>query len=233
MAPLQAHGGSRRTVRLITAGLAAAAATICGTTLAGEALRQIRIAPVEFQAGRFELGSITPDFRNVSVVVQRPESVFRKATGRFESRFLPRASSDLESLSALQLTGMPGVEIEDQVLYGEKFAAVQAFAERATKKAVKHYLLESATIDRTIEDVKSVVRDGSDERGKTHWDFGVHSGLPEVGLRYGMGESAIRFRVSGEGKINLQFRRLDMRHAEFNVGYDGDGGYQVGYIVAF
>ena len=146
---------------------------------------------------------------------------------------MPRIHFQLESITAIHSAGMPGARPEDHMLYDELSDSVRHGAERASRKAIKRYLIEASTIERRLDNIKAEIGGTRLESKKIGFDVGFHHALPRVSMKYGVGHGWVKFRMGATGAVGIQYKNLRMGHTEIFAGYDGDDNYELRYRLGF
>jgi len=156
-------------------------------------------------------------------------------------RILPRVSMQLEAFSAFR-HAEPDRDIGDLLLHDEMTREVRRGVERATRRAVKDFLIHVTEVDRLVERLrrrgKALVDPAGGPGGpgrarNVRFDVGFHRLMPEVQMRYGVGHGDLRFSVDAEGSVSVQYRDVRMTRGSVVVGFDGDDTYRLNWNVGF
>jgi hypothetical protein len=148
-------------------------------------------------------------------------------------RLVPRVSIEMESLASFHRAAVPGQGLRDHVLFEEMSDAVRRGAKRATRKAVRNYLLEAVNLDRGIDRVREGIRGKPSAKRDIDWHVGIHSMLPEIGMRYRLNHGSVRFVVGAEGDAGIKFKDNRFERAEFSAVFDGDDTFYVRARLGF
>lgn len=156
---------------------------------------------------------------------------------------LPRVSMQLEALSAFR-DAEPDRDIREQMMFDEMSRDVRHSVERATKRAVKDFLMEVTEVDRLVERLRRRGKAMVDPAGdgipgrpgggkKVRFDVGFHRLMPNVQMRYGVGPGTFRVNVDAEGAFGVQYQDYRVTHASIAAGFDGNDTYRIGLNVNF
>jgi hypothetical protein len=182
-----------------------------------------------------------------SAIPQVPDEDLRPVA-RFavEARgLLPRVSARLGSLGAWGDVAMAdqrfsGAAPFDDPQFDEMTRSIEHQVERATRRAVKDILLESFEFERRIDDLqgRALQADGASPgtapaRRRLGFDVGVHSGEPQVQMRYRLPAGVLKLRISTDRTVGLQFGGDRAGHARFSAGFDGDDTFHFAVRAAF
>lgn len=148
-------------------------------------------------------------------------------------RLVPRVSIEMESLASFHRAAGPGIGLRDHVLFDEMSDAVRRGAKRATRKAVREYLLEAVHLDRGIDRVRDGIRGTPSAERDIDWHVGFCHMLPEVGMRYRFDHGSVRFIVGAAGDAGLKFKDDRFERAEFSAVFDGDDTFYVRARLGF
>jgi hypothetical protein len=203
---MRRHTGAKVRSHRLT-GLLVTALIITGTALAAESPK----AEIESQADK-------P--RGLNLRLDR-------------DRLVPRVSIEMESLASFHRAAGPGMGLRDHVLFNEMSDAVRRGAKRATRKAVRNYLLEAVNLDRGIDHVRQEIRGVPSAERAIDWHVGFHHMLPEVGMRYRLNHGSVRFMVGAAGDAGFRFRDDRFERAEFSAVFDGDDTFYVRARLGF
>lgn len=161
------------------------------------------------------------------------------ARARLQLR-LQNADVQLESLSAFHGTRAPGDNDVDHVMFEPLTDAVYREAWHETRRAIRDYLFEVASIDDAIDNLRRrAARHHSAEparqggRKRLDFDLGIHSATPEVEMRYRTFGGDVTFGVSADGEIGLNFRARSAQRAEVGVGFDGRDSFRFNFALGF
>jgi hypothetical protein len=188
-------------------GLLVAALTITGTALAAE-------------APKAETESNADKPRGLNLRLDR-------------ERLVPRVSIEMESLASFHRAVGPGMGLRDHVLFDEMSDAVRRGAERATRKALRNYLLDAVNLDRGIDHVRQEIRGVPSAKRNVDWHVGFHHMLPEVGMRYRLNHGSVRFMVGAGGDAGVKFSDDRFERAEFSATFDGDDTFYMRARLGF
>jgi hypothetical protein len=160
------------------------------------------------------------------------------AAGANDARVLRRVSLELESLSAFRQSGQPGLSMLDDVLADELTDAVRSDLKRATRRAVKDYLLQASMADRWFETIRGRLARTRSSGGVTRssgldLDVGFHRLLPELRLGLQTGGGSLRFRLGAEGAVGVNFRSGQRQRNEIRAEYDLEDGFSLLYGLVF
>lgn len=154
----------------------------------------------------------------------------RKPPVRSRPRFryeLTKIEVQLESLSAFESETAIGGHASDHVLFDELSEDVEHGVRRATRRAMRDYLLDAAEVDRVI----NVFRGGADQGsaaggsgrgGRMSFDVRIHSFLPEVEMGYRLGGGQLKLSVGTEGEIGVRYGARGVERANVGLSFDGD-----------
>lgn len=148
-------------------------------------------------------------------------------------RLAPRVSIEMESLASFHRAAGPGLGLRDHVLFEEMSDSVRRGAKRVTRKAVRNYLLEAVNLDRGIDRVREGIRGAPSAERDIDWHVGIHSMLPEVGMRYKLNHGSVRFTVGAAGDAGFKFKDDRFERAEFSAVFDGDDTFFVRARLGF
>ena len=217
-----------------------ACATLVGVLHAADEAAPTKVAPTGTERRSLDVSFSSLQFPNTAHRARRSgaqaieqTSRVHRAAQRFESRLIPRVAVELQSLSVLRGVDMPGLEPQDQVLYSEMSETVLHGAERVTRKAIKNVLIDAIDLERKLDNVKMQIAGPRTDRSGVRFDLGFHSAVPELSMRYQVGQGQVKLEVDAQGGLGLQYRRRGMERTEIHIGYDGGDYYQLGYIIAF
>ncbi len=95
--------------------------------------------------------------------------------------------------------------------------------QRATRDAIRDYLLEETTLRRVAQfferrSAGSSVRER--KAGDVSFGLGVYGSEPQLVMRYRMSNSSIKLRLGIEGSAKLDFRSSRMTNTHVVAGYD-------------
>jgi len=203
---MRRHAGAKVRLHRLT-GLLVAVLMIAGTALAAEAPK----ADTKAKEG---------ERRGLNLRLDR-------------ERLAPRVSIEMESLASFHRAAGPGMGLRDHVLFDEMSDAVRRGAKRATRKAVRDYLLEAVHLDRGIDNVRREIRGVPSAERNIDWHVGFHHMLPEVGMRYRLSHGSVRFMVGAAGDAGFKFKDDRFERAEFSAVFDGDDTFYVRARLGF
>jgi len=183
---------------------------------------------------RFEIGS-TPHLR--------PERWRESKRSRHRLRKeLHRVELPMESLSAFHNAAVPGESVTDHIMFEQLSDEVSRGFMRATKRALKDYMLESVELDRVIDrirrrrDDRRQARTGAGSqlgRRRLDFDVGIHSFVPEVEMTYRVSGGDVMLEVNAEGEIGMRFRAGGRKFADVGIGFGGDGSFGFSFRCGF
>lgn len=193
---------------------------VCAQSPSTEPLRDLRIERFDFS-----VGSVRAEFAPYD---PRP---LEAGTARFDrgaffhAHLLPRMNSQFVRLAAYRYLPDGRSELERFVLRDEVTDSAGYRAARATKKAVRDFLLEKTSLDRIVRGVR-----GDREAGRAagreaalRWGGKISHGLPELTLRYQRHDSVVRVGVGASGDVGLEWSHSRrMTYARIVIGYDAD-----------
>ena len=116
-------------------------------------------------------------------------------------------------------------------VYDDYSDAVRDGIGREGKKAFKKYLLQVSTIEGTLDRLKGKVRRATGETDsdvgrdgrRVKWQFGFHSMVPQVAMRYEMGKNlAVKIKLGADGTAGIQFKDRRLGQTEMFAGIDSD-----------
>lgn len=147
-----------------------------------------------------------------------------------------RVAFELSSLDAMRVAVGPTQPVRDHVLYDDMVERVERGVEKATRRALGEYLLESTNMDDVIARFgrRSGVashRTAGTPRGfgdRTDFNLRVYSGMPLLEMRYGLDQSMLRLRLSPTGSIGFDIGDRTMERTRLSFGFDGDDTFHVG-----
>ena len=152
-----------------------------------------------------------------------------------------RLSFHMESLSAMdqmhQTMGLGG-ELGDQVLADEMSRAVERGVRRATRRAIRDFVLEATDIERRIMGWGPAMKldsalSGSGRKKRLDFDFGIHSFLPDVAMRYRVRHGALKFSVDAGGRLGIRYNDERLGRMEIRAGFDGDDEFRLNCKLGF
>jgi len=140
----------------------------------------------------------------------------------------------MESLSSFG-RAETGLSLNDHVMFEEMSATIRRRAKGVARRAIRDQLLRSIRLDRGIASVRNSVRGGAQSGSRDlDFHFGVHSMLPEVGMRYKLRSgSAMGLTIGAEGEVDFRFSVDRAGRADFSAGFDGEDTFHVGANIGF
>jgi hypothetical protein len=229
---------SKRTNRFIGRALGAivAAALCSGLTFATESATR---SPAPSEPDRSDT-SASSDRPGQARLERAPERGAFAALSR-HGKLDRRVAFELSSLDAMrEVTELQG-PVNDHVLYEMMVERVERGVEKATRRALTGELLENTSLGtflarfdrRSRGDALGAAAGSSRLADRTDFGLRVHSGLPQVEMRYRMKQSVLGLNFGADGGIRFDIgdRRTD--RARVTVGYDGDDTFQVGARIGF
>jgi hypothetical protein len=120
-------------------------------------------------------------------------------------------------------------------MFEEMSATIRRRAKGVARRAIRDQLLRSIRLDRGIASVRNSVRGGAKSEDRDlDFHFGVHSMLPEVGMRYKLRSgSAMGLTIGAAGEVDFRFRVDRAGRADFSAGFDGEDTFHVGANIGF
>jgi hypothetical protein len=173
----------------------------------------------------------------------RPERrrEFKRSNHRLRNE-LHRVEVPMESLSAFHNAVVPGESLSDHIMFEQLSDEVSRGFLRATKRALKDYMLESVELDRVIDrirrrrDDRRQTRAGArSQHGRRRLDFdvGIHSFVPEVEMTYRVSGGDVSLEVNAEGEIGMRYRAGGRKFADVGIGFGGDGSFGFSFRCGF
>jgi len=176
----------------------------------------------------------------------RPERrrEFKRSSHRLRKE-LHRVEVPMESLSAFHNAVVPGESLTDHIMFEQLSDEVSRGFMRATKRALKDYVLESVELDRVIDRIrrkrddrrsaKAGAVDGGSPLGRRRldFDFGIHSFVPEVEMTYRVSGGDVTLELNAEGEIGMRYHVAGRKFADVGIGFDGDGSFGFSFRCGF
>ena len=168
-----------------------------------------------------------------------------KGSTFFHGMLLPRLNRQLDEMAPYRGVPQAQPQLDDFVLFDELTEAVGRRAEKATRRAVKEYLLESTPLGRGVLRLKSGGRRDmaggipaapKTRSGRDALSFGlsVSHNLPEVQARYDILRGTLRVGVRADGSVGVSLEHEKLARTRLWVGYDAeDHGYDLQYRIRF
>ncbi len=154
----------------------------------------------------------------------------------FGAHFFPRVSSQFRHVVPIAPTPA-GTDLADSMVFAAVSETARYHAEKGTRKAVKAYLLEVTTLERTVQAIK--VRSKKSGHGAGDYEalrvgVGISHGKPEVEVRRRDPAGTLRIRLGLQGSVGLEFKQLRQRYSRVFVRYDADDDrYDLGCRFSF
>ena len=145
----------------------------------------------------------------------------------------PRIAFELQSIHTFRRTALPG-QVHDHVMSDEMSANVRRGLKRATRRAVKSYLMEAIHLDRGFKHVKTRIRgDGTTEVRSLDFRFGFSSQVPQVSVGTAVGLGSMKFKIRGDGAVGIHYRNPRFGQSGISAGFDGDDTYEIRARIGF
>jgi hypothetical protein len=161
-----------------------------------------------------------------------------RAAPRFGADLTRRVDVQLESLSAIHILAVTGHDAFDHVLADELTADVRRGAERATRRAVREYFLETFSIEQRIDLLSGRVgsaaaSDSGAGRNRFGVGLGIHSLEPQLDLEYRLDDARLGVTLGAAGDVGLTYRSGVARQAGLGVSFDGRDAYAFSFRLGF
>jgi hypothetical protein len=168
-----------------------------------------------------------------------------KGSTFFHGMLLPRLNRSLDEMAPYRGVPHAQSQLDDFVLFDELTNAVGRRAEKATRRAVKEYLLETTPLGRGLIRLKSggrrdiaggipAARPTSSRRDALSFGLTVSHNLPEVQARYDIMRGTLRVGVRADGSVGFSLDHEKLARTRLWFGYDAeDGAYDLQCRVRF
>lgn len=157
----------------------------------------------------------------------------------YRAQLLRRVGAPLETLSALGGAVTPGEDLLDHVLYDQLQQQVRRGLEKATRRAVERYLIDTIELDRVFGGLGRE-RQPVDLGHRTmaagkrlDFDLRFHQALPKLQMHYAVPGGQLSLSVGARGAVSLAFRDAHLQNTRIQAGFDGDGRYSLNCRVSF
>jgi len=171
----------------------------------------------------------------------RPSPKRPAPTPSYASRFASRVQFQMETMSAITQTSVPGQRLQDHFLYEDMSRAVEHSVRRETRRAVRDYLLELTAVDQMVDNFLSRgigsigvlgQGDGPGGRRSVDFSFGVSHLRPEVEMEYELGDNkSFKLGVDGRGRVGLRYRDPRLGGNQIGLGFDGDDTFYLDWRI--
>jgi hypothetical protein len=157
----------------------------------------------------------------------------------FQGRFLSEVNNQLKQAGQIvDLVATPAMLMADHPMLDEYTKRAQSQFERATREAVKDYLLEETTLRRVTEffERRSGRSSAQEGRRTNHVAFGlgIYHSVPQLVMRYRLSNAAIKLRLGVEGTTKVDFWTSSMTHTHVSAAYDASRQkYGLSYNISF
>ena len=162
----------------------------------------------------------------------------RRTVAFYDTHLLPRLNSQFQAFRPYENMPGAGQALEDYTLRSEVAHSYEASAVRGATKAARDFFLDMLPVDRwvaTLPRPSTTVATGHGSRGgKLDFSFGISHAMPEVGMRYRVGNTQSRLDVDAFGAIDLEFMRTTQSWTRVAVSYRPESGwYGVHWRLSF
>ncbi|MCH7780478.1 MAG: hypothetical protein IH848_06495 [Acidobacteria bacterium] len=144
--------------------------------------------------------------------------------GFFKGHLLPRMSRQLGEVASIYALETPRDRFDRSSLHDWVSDAVAYRVRRATRKAVRTYLLEEIAVGSWVESLR-VGRHGFGQPAAGRaTDFGIEvsHGIPVVGMRHRSAVGTTRVAFGLDGSVKVRFRPTRSISARLAADYDAD-----------
>ena len=196
----------------------------------------------EIPALRFELGLLRPGSALASASTYRPTELVptqgRRTVAFYDTHLLPRLNSQFQAFRPYENMPGAGQALEEYTLRSEVAHSAQASAVRGATKAARDFFLDMLPVDRWVASLpqpSTTIETGRGSRaGKIDFSFGISHAMPEVGMRYKVGNTETRLEVDSFGSVELEFMRTAESWTRVAVSYDSESSwYGVHWRLSF
>ena len=196
----------------------------------------------EIQALRFEPGLSLPASAVASASTYRPAELVptqgRRTRAFYDTHLLPRLNSQFQAFRPYENMPGAGQALEEYTLRSEVAHSAQASAVRGATKAARDFFLDMLPVDRWAESLpqpSTTIATGRGSRaGKLDFSFGISHAMPEVGMRYKVGNTQTRLEVDSFGSVEVEFMRTAESWTRVAVSYDPESSwYGVHWRLSF
>lgn len=167
-----------------------------------------------------------------------PEIALSPENGFYRTHFLPRLTDIMGNLKPHHAEhDRVNGPVADEAFEDLTDLTHRCFA-KATRRAVRGYMLESSGLDEQARRYKEGIAGNSDNRrrqARVRFRLGVSHARPELQLRCRIGRySGLRMALRANGKIGVEFDRAGTSWARMYAGYDRrDGRYEMAMRLGF
>jgi len=162
----------------------------------------------------------------LTVIQQTADPEFRVARTKqfFRGHFLPEVTSQLKRVAMIvDLVATPTMSMSQHPMSDEYTRRARSQFQRATRDAIRDYLLEETTLRRVTQFFERRSAGSSAQgrkAGTVAFGLGVYGSEPQLVMRYRMSNSSIKLRLGIEGSAKLDFRTSRMTNTHVVAGYD-------------
>lgn len=228
------HGQAWVGARTLRPARIAAAAVVAALTVCGaRAEEPVRLATPELGRFAFGLAGHGSAFHERSGAEFRPGHLEQKLPQRsgnfYDAHLIPRLNTQFGNMSAYHFLPGAGRDLGEWVMFDELTEIAKSRAERGTRRALKDYLLEVSSLERSVDAVRDS-GDGNDAGPQRPLRFGlkISHGTPKVDMRYRLSSAVVRLGIRADGSVSAEFRRARGAGQTWIVArYDADGDYNL------
>ena len=162
----------------------------------------------------------------------------RRTVAFYDTHLLPRLNSQFQAFSPYNNMPGAGQALEEYTLRSEVAHSAQASAVRGATKAARDFFLDMLPVDRWVSSLpqpSTTIETGRGSRaGKLDFSFGISHAMPEVGMRYKVGNTETRLELDSFGSVQLAFMRSAESWTRVAVSYDPENSwYGVHWRLSF
>lgn len=222
----------------------------CAAASAGE---PERLRTTNLPQMRLNTTRLAPGAGSIETSGFRPSRLQPDRSGRAPVRFydthlMPELRERFRGMGSVY-QNMPGFgsDLERFTMHEAVTDSARRTFERATTRALKEFVLEWTQIERRLLSIPlskkltsavSGAGTGSKSGRRSHSDLGLSVGIssmmPQVGLRYRLGENTTEFEIDGHGSLDVGFSRSADVYTRIAVQYDAeDDWYGLYYRARF
>ncbi len=151
----------------------------------------------------------------------------------FQLRLVRRTSLQLESIAAAGAIRMPGRTFDEDALYEELTDVVRRGAERATRRAVKEYLIGVTGIEgrlgRARENREAMVA----RPERFDYQLNLLRTRPSVGLSYATGAGKFGLKLGSSKTLQLGWQARSSDQVSVTLRYNANGEWAIGGNIRF
>ena len=198
--------------------------------------QRFRVLPGQFETLRLD-GSTRPMLSERSgVKAQLSPGRLEARPGFFKEHLLPRMSRQVAFVPSIHALETQHGRFEHSGMHDWLSDRVARRATRATRKAVRAYLLEETAIGSWFESQRVGAQRFARPTVARATDFGIDiaHGIPKAGMRHRSAVGTARFSVGLDGSVRLDFQPARWISAQFYAGYEVElSRYRLTYRLDF